>query len=144
MKNYINEVLTPRLVSNIEKFFKVLYEELKGEKILRIEAEKKSKTQDKAYLKYDEIEVFLNGRADLLIETSKARYIVDFKTGGYKKEQLEFYAIMFYGSDNSLPVPALAFRTKFFILFINITCHFVQWDYIFISIIFIKIIITFF
>ena len=41
MKNYINEVLTPRLVSNIEKFFKVLYEELKGEKILRIEAEKK-------------------------------------------------------------------------------------------------------
>ena len=29
MKNYINEVLTPRLISNIEKFFKVLYEELK-------------------------------------------------------------------------------------------------------------------
>ena len=110
MKNYINEVLTPRLVSNIEKFFKVLYEELKGEKILRIEAEKKSKTQDKAYLKYDEIEVFLNGRADLLIETSKARYIVDFKTGGYKKEQLEFYAIMFYGSDNSLPVYSTAYN----------------------------------
>ena len=110
MKNYINEVLTPRLVSNIEKFFKVLYEELKGEKILRIEAEKKSKTQDKAYLKYDEIEVFLNGRADLLIETSKARYIVDFKTGGYKKEQLEFYAIMFYGSDNSLPIYSTAYN----------------------------------
>ena len=110
MKNYINEVLTPRLISNIEKFFKVLYEELKGEKILRIEAEKKSKTQDKAYLKYDEIEVFLNGRADLLIETSKARYIVDFKTGGYKKEQLEFYAIMFYGSDNSLPVYSTAYN----------------------------------
>ena len=110
MKNYINEVLTPRLVSNIEKFFKVLYEELKGEKILRIEAEKKSKTQDKAYLKYDEIEIFLNGRADLLIETSKARYIVDFKTGGYKKEQLEFYAIMFYGSDNSLPVYSTAYN----------------------------------
>ena len=110
MKNYINGVLTPRLVSNIEKFFKVLYEELKGEKILRVEAEKKSKTQDKAYLKYDEIEVFLNGRADLLIETSKARYIVDFKTGGYKKEQLEFYAIMFYGSDNSLPVYSTAYN----------------------------------
>ncbi|MCL4592082.1 PD-(D/E)XK nuclease family protein, partial [Fusobacterium nucleatum] len=110
MTNYIKEVLTPRLVSNIEKFFQVLYEELKGEKILRIEAEKKSKTQDKAYLKYDEIEVFLNGRADLLIETSKARYIVDFKTGGYKKEQLEFYAIMFYGSDNSLPVYSTAYN----------------------------------
>ena len=43
MKNYINGVLTPRLVSNIEKFFKVLYEELKGEKILRIEAERNLK-----------------------------------------------------------------------------------------------------
>jgi len=45
-----------------------------------------------------------------LIETSKARYIVDFKTGGYKKEQLEFYAIMFYGSDNSLPVYSTAYN----------------------------------
>lgn len=110
MSNYIKEVLIPRLLSNIERFFKVLYEELKGEKILRIEAEKKSKIQDKAYLKYDEIEVFLNGRADLLIETSKARYIIDFKVGGYKKEQLEFYAIMFYGSDNSLPVYSTAYN----------------------------------
>ena len=104
MTNYIKEVLIPRFVSNIEKFLKILYEELKGEKILRIQAEKDTKTEKKAYLKYNEIEVFLDGRADLLIETSKARYIIDFKTGGYNKEQLEFYEIMFYGSDNSLPV----------------------------------------
>lgn len=86
MKNYINEVLILRFVFNIEKFFKVLYEELKGEKILRIEVEKKFKIQNKVYLKYDEIEVFLNGRVDLLIEILKVRYIVDFKIGGYKKE----------------------------------------------------------
>ena len=104
MTNYIKEVLIPRFVSNIEKFLKILYEELKGEKILRIQAEKDTKTEKKVYLKYNEIEVFLDGRADLLIETSKARYIIDFKTGGYNKEQLEFYEIMFYGSDNSLPV----------------------------------------
>ena len=104
MSNYIKEVLIPRFVSNIEKFLKILYEELKGEKILRIQAEKDTKTEKKVYLKYNEIEVFLDGRADLLIETSKARYIIDFKTGGYNKEQLEFYEIMFYGSDNSLPV----------------------------------------
>ena len=104
MTNYIKEVLIPRFVSNIEKFLKILYEELKDEKILRIQAEKDTKTEKKVYLKYNEIEVFLDGRADLLIETSKARYIIDFKTGGYNKEQLEFYEIMFYGSDNSLPV----------------------------------------
>ncbi|PHH98230.1 PD-(D/E)XK nuclease family protein [Fusobacterium nucleatum] len=110
MKNYINEVLTPRLVSNIEKFFEVLYEELKDKKILRIQAEKGTKIEDKAYFKYNEIAVLLNGRADLLIETDKARYIIDFKTGGYKDEQLTFYAIMFYGSDNSLPVYSAAYN----------------------------------
>jgi len=31
----------------------------------------------------------------LEIETSKARYIVDFKTGGYKKEQRESYTVKY-------------------------------------------------
>ncbi|MCY7007149.1 PD-(D/E)XK nuclease family protein [Fusobacterium simiae] len=110
MTNYIKEVIIPRFVSNIEKFFKVLYEELKDKKILRIEAEKGAKIENKAYFKYDEIEVLLNGRADLLIETDKARYIIDFKTGSYKDAQLIFYAIMFYGSDNSLPIYSTAYN----------------------------------
>ena len=110
MELYLNEVLFPRLINNIENFLKVLYEELKDTKILRIEAEKESTTKNVAYLKHKGIQVILNGRADLLIETEKARYIIDFKTGSYNKDQLEFYSIMFYGSDNSLPVYSAAYN----------------------------------
>ena len=110
MELYLNEVLFPRLINNIENFFKVLYEELKDSKIKRIEAEKESTTKNVAYLKHKGIQVVLNGRADLLIETEKARYIIDFKTGNYNKDQLEFYSIMFYGSDTSLPVYSAAYN----------------------------------
>lgn len=104
MELYLNEVLFPRLIDNIEKFLEVLHEELKDTKIKRIEAEKESTTKNVAYLEHKGIQIVLNGRADLLIETEKARYIIDFKTGSYDKNQLEFYALMFYGSDTSLPV----------------------------------------
>jgi len=110
MELYLDEVLFPRLINNIENFLKVLYEELKDSKIQRIEAEKQSTTKNVAYLEYKGIQVILNGRADLLIETDKARYIIDFKTGSYNKDQLEFYSIMFYGSDNSLPVYSAAYN----------------------------------
>ena len=110
MELYLDEVLFPRLINNIENFLKVLYEELKDSKIQRIEAEKESTTKNVAYLEYKGIQVILNGRADLLIETDKARYIIDFKTGSYNKDQLEFYSIMFYGSDNSLPVYSAAYN----------------------------------
>ena len=110
MELYLDEVLFPRLINNIENFLKVLYEELKDSKIQRIEAEKESTTKNVAYLEHKGIQVILNGRADLLIETDKARYIIDFKTGSYNKDQLEFYSIMFYGSDNSLPVYSAAYN----------------------------------
>jgi len=110
MELYLDEVLFPRLINNIENFLKVLYEELKDSKIQRIEAEKESTTKNVSYLEHKGIQVILNGRADLLIETDKARYIIDFKTGSYNKDQLEFYSIMFYGSDNSLPVYSAAYN----------------------------------
>jgi len=78
--------LFPRLINNIENFLKVLYEELKDSKIQRIEAEKESTTKNVSYLEHKGIQVILNGRADLLIETDKARYIIDFKTGSYNKD----------------------------------------------------------
>ena len=110
MKLYLNEILFPRLINNIEKFLEVLYEELKDSKIKRIEAEEETTTKNVAYLEHNGTKVFLNGRVDLLIETEKARYLIDFKTGSYDKNQLEFYSIMFYGSDTSLPVYSAAYN----------------------------------
>ncbi|MBQ3437339.1 MAG: PD-(D/E)XK nuclease family protein [Fusobacterium sp.] len=102
MKNYLNEVLILRLVKNIKKFLIFLYEELKDTKILRIEAEKIDR-REIAFCEANNIQVYLSGRADLLIESEKANYIIDFKTGSVDKRQLDFYAVMFYGNLNSIP-----------------------------------------
>lgn len=104
MEEYIENIFIPRFSINIEKFFKILYEELKDKKITRIEAEKGEKKQEKEipYFVYERIEVYLNGRADLIIETENQRYIIDFKTGNANSKQLEFYAVMFYGKDNDI------------------------------------------
>lgn len=110
MSNYLEEVLIEKLVNNIEKFLKFLYEELKEEKIIRIEAEKKDKTEVPFY-EINGIQVLLTGRADLLVESSKGNYIIDFKTGFADKRQLEFYTVMFYGKElTSLPVYAFAYN----------------------------------
>lgn len=39
----------------------------------------------------------------MLIESEKANYIIDFKTGSVDKRQLDFYAVMFYGNLNNIP-----------------------------------------
>ncbi|MDO4690187.1 MAG: PD-(D/E)XK nuclease family protein [Fusobacterium sp.] len=111
MKNYLEEILILRLEKNIENFLNFLYEELKDTKILRIEVEKTDK-KELAFCEINGIQVFFSGRADLLIETSKANYIIDFKTGLADKRQLEFYAVMFYG-DRNISVPIYSFSYNF-------------------------------
>lgn len=97
INSYQEEIIIPRLVKNITNFFKILYEELKNEKILRVDAEKNDK-KEIPFLTENSIDVFLTGRADLVIETDNSKYIIDLKTGSYKKEQLEFYSVMFAGN----------------------------------------------
>lgn len=111
MKNYLEEILILRLEKNIENFLKFLYEELKDTKILRVEAEKTDK-KELPFCEINKVQVFLSGRADLLIETTKANYIIDFKTGLADRRQLEFYAVMFYGNKN-ISVPIYSFSYNF-------------------------------
>ena len=110
MENYIEEILILRLEKNIEKFFEFLYKELKDTKILRIEAEKTDR-KEVPFSEVNGVQVFLSGRADLIIESEKANYIIDFKTGLADKRQLEFYAVMFYGNRiNSLPIYSFSYN----------------------------------
>lgn len=110
MKNYVDEILINRLAKNIEKFFYFIYQEVKDSKIKRIEAEKTDR-RERPFYEYNDIQVFFTGRADLLLETDKANYIIDFKTGIENKEQLEFYALMFYGNlENTLPIYSFAYN----------------------------------
>lgn len=110
MKSYLDEVLSLKLEKNIMKFLEFLYKELKEAKIFRIEAEKTAK-KEVAFYEVNGIQIFLIGRADLLIETDKGNYIIDFKTGLADKRQLDFYAVMFYGnSEKSLPIYSFAYN----------------------------------
>ena len=48
------------------------------------------------------MDIFITGRADLVIETEDdEKYIVDYKTGGKKGEQLDIYSIIMYGDENA-------------------------------------------
>lgn len=106
---YVSDILMQRFKNNIVKFLNFIYTEIKDDKLLRIEAEKSTK-REVPFLEENGIKVILTGRADLVIETNRARYIIDLKTGEANKEQLKFYAVMFYGSDDTLPVYSFSYN----------------------------------
>ncbi|WP_432204355.1 PD-(D/E)XK nuclease family protein [Cetobacterium somerae] len=98
LDNYFTGILIPRFTRNIIKFYKEIEDQYIEKKVKRIESEKNSKKEP--FLKGD-VEVTLNGRVDLVIETTTNNHIIDFKTGSKIDNQLDFYSIMLYGDENS-------------------------------------------
>ena len=97
---YFQEVMFPKIKENVLKFYREIEKELSNKKI-KIFWGEKGKTQNVSFLS-DKIDVFITGRADLIIETEdEEKYIVDYKTGGKKGEQLDIYSIIMYGDENS-------------------------------------------
>lgn len=100
MENYISNIIIPRISKNILVFLEKISEILilNDEKIERIEAER-TERKETVFKRIAGVEIILNGRADLIIETKKAVYIIDFKTSDSSTKnlkQLDFYAIMLY------------------------------------------------
>lgn len=93
LDNYFIQILIPRFTRNILKFYKEIEKLYIEKKVKRIESEKNSKKEP--FLKGD-VEVTLNGRVDLVIETTTENHIIDFKTGSKIDNQLDFYTIMLY------------------------------------------------
>lgn len=98
LDNYFIQILIPRFTRNIIKFYKEIENLYIEKKVKRIESEKNSKKEP--FLKGD-VEVTLNGRVDLVIETTTNNHIIDFKTGSKIDNQLDFYSIMLYGDENN-------------------------------------------
>ena len=94
---YFFNVIIPKFKRNILTFYKKLEEDYADKKITRIESEKSKKND--IFFRYDDIDVKLNGRVDLIVETDMEKHIFDFKTGGKNKTQLDFYSIMLYGDE---------------------------------------------
>lgn len=99
MDLYFKEVLFPKIKANLFKFYREIERELSGKKIDIFWGEKSD--SDKIPFFQGDIDIFIKGRADLVVETADgAKYIIDYKTGGKRAEQLDIYSIIMYGDEN--------------------------------------------
>ncbi|MGL4253187.1 MAG: PD-(D/E)XK nuclease family protein [Fusobacteriaceae bacterium] len=96
LDNYFQEILIENIVGNIADFYRILEKKYSGIRIERFQPEK-SGTERKPFISH-ETDVYLSGRVDLLIEAQSGNCIIDYKTGKKNDRQLDFYAIMLYGS----------------------------------------------
>lgn len=99
LDNYFYQILIPRFTRNIILFYKEIEKLYIEKNVKRIESEKSTKEKN-IFIK-DEIDIYLSGRVDLIIETGTTNHVIDFKTGSKIDKQLDFYSIMLYGDENS-------------------------------------------
>lgn len=97
MDNYCKEIMIPIISKNIVRFFKELKENYSGIAIKRFQSEKSSFEKTPFYS--ENIDVYLRGRADLVIESDIGNEIIDYKTGNAQKNQLDYYTIILYGEE---------------------------------------------
>lgn len=95
---YFQEILIPLITDNIENFFKKLSQQYKNIGIKRFQGEKDA-GKNIPFIK-DKIDVYLKGKADLVIESEAGNEIIDYKTGGSQKNQLDYYSIILFGDEN--------------------------------------------
>lgn len=95
MDNYCEEIMIPVISKNIVKFFRDLKSNYEGVAIKRFQSEKNSYESSPFYS--GDIDVFLKGRADLVIESEMGNEIIDYKTGNKTDGQLDYYTIILYG-----------------------------------------------
>ena len=95
MDNYSEEIMIPIISRNIVRFFKDLKANYEGIAIKRFQSEKSSYENTPFYS--GDIDVYLRGRADLVIESEIGNEIIDYKTGNKQDGQLDYYTIILYG-----------------------------------------------
>ncbi|WP_294705126.1 PD-(D/E)XK nuclease family protein [uncultured Fusobacterium sp.] len=97
MDNYCFDIMIPIMSKNIVRFFKELKDTYNGIKIKRFQSEKSSFEKNPFYS--EELDIYLKGRADLIIESELGNEIIDYKTGSSQKNQLDYYTIILYGEE---------------------------------------------
>lgn len=97
MDIYLQEILIPLLSENIEIFFKKLASKYRNINIRRFQGEK-DVGKNIPFIQ-DKIDVYLRGKADLVIESDMGNEIIDYKTGGAQEAQLDYYSIILFGDE---------------------------------------------
>ncbi|MFW5999556.1 MAG: PD-(D/E)XK nuclease family protein [Halanaerobiaceae bacterium] len=108
---FYREVLLPQAVESLDYFCDDLLRRIRGE-IKEIKSEW-SPGEKPLIFTSPVVNLYLNGRIDLLLETGKGQYIFDFKTGGGRREQLDFYALLLAGGEPSGECPESYFYYVF-------------------------------
>lgn len=97
MDIYLQEILIPLLSENIEIFFKKLASKYRNINIRRFQGEKDA-GKNIPFIQ-DKIDVYLRGKADLVIESDMGNEIIDYKTGGAQEAQLDYYSIILFSDE---------------------------------------------
>lgn len=91
--NYYEEIIFPIVTESVAEFFRNLERKIK-DKIIVFEPEFKKELQITDNIK-------IVGKLDLLIETEKEHFIIDFKSGKGKLGQLYFYSNLIYEKEDA-------------------------------------------
>ena len=97
LTQYFLEILIPHYEESVQGLFYELSKELYGAKIEKFKEEENKEE----ILLQDEINLGIRGRADLVIESDRAKYIIDIKTGGAISSQLNFYELLYFGEGDT-------------------------------------------
>ena len=97
LDNYFLEILIPKLVKNILKFYDTIEEDASNS-FKAIESEK---IVGKEFFLTSNFKVILSGRIDLFLKTEQDSYVIDFKTGKTTDNQLDFYSIALYDESDA-------------------------------------------
>jgi hypothetical protein len=92
-KKYYSDILLNKIKNSIIYFFKIIKSKI-PEEIKEIKTEWQPEFNQKSFMQHILLDLYLTGRIDLLIDTENKRYIIDFKTGKGKLEQLDFYSLL--------------------------------------------------
>ncbi len=91
--NYYEEIIFPIVTESVTGFFTDLAKKIQ-EKIITFEPEFKKEREIAENIR-------LVGKLDLLVETEKENFIIDFKSGKGKLGQLYFYSNLLYENENA-------------------------------------------
>ncbi len=92
--SFYKNIILPKLESSFLRFAELIESDKPDDKENILVEWPEWSYEKKSFFSKENISFFLSGRIDLLFMGQDEYFIIDFKTGGGKKEQLDFYSLM--------------------------------------------------
>ncbi|ADL12908.1 PD-(D/E)XK nuclease family protein [Acetohalobium arabaticum] len=94
-EEYYEEVIFKAVQESVEYFLTVLPDRVKGNIKDIVTEWMPAQDESRVFMESEEVEIQLNGRIDLVIETDESKHIIDYKTGRGNTEQLDLYSLLY-------------------------------------------------